>query len=133
MLCTLLMAASALVLFGYHDTIAGLYTLDPAVRASAGGLLLLAGVFQVSDGLQVGAMGALRGFRDTRMPLAITLGAYWGVGFPLAFMAGLVHGMGPVGVWWGLIAGLSVAAVLLIWRYQVVSRRQADRPQPVNA
>ncbi len=132
-LCTLLMAASALVLFGYHDTIAGLYTLDPAVRASAGGLLLLAGVFQVSDGLQVGAMGALRGFRDTRMPLAITLGAYWGVGFPLAFMAGLVHGMGPVGVWWGLIAGLSVAAVLLIWRYQVVSRRQADRPQPVNA
>jgi MATE family multidrug resistance protein len=120
--CGALMAISACILFAGHDVIAGLYTTDPQVRTVAGGLLLLAGVFQLSDGLQVGAMGALRGFQDTRLPLAITLAAYWGIGFPLAYQAGLVHGYGPVGVWWGLIAGLAVAAILLIRRYTVVSR-----------
>ena len=121
-LCGALMAISALILFACHDAIAGLYTSDPEVRAVAGGLLLLAGVFQLSDGLQVGAMGALRGFKDTRLPLAITLAAYWGIGFPLAYEAGIIKGHGPVGVWWGLIAGLAVAAVLLIGRFRFVSR-----------
>jgi len=124
-LCGLLMSISALVLFAFHDDIASLYTADPGVSAAASSLLLLAGVFQLSDGLQVGAMGALRGFKDARRPLIITLCAYWGVGFPLAYQAGIATGHGPVGVWWGLIAGLAVAAVLLILRYQRVSRLQA--------
>ncbi len=128
-LCGVLMLLSVIVVITQHDAIASLYTADPSVRAMAGNLLLLGAVFQLSDGLQVGAMGALRGFKDARVPLIITLGAYWGVGFPLAFSAGIVLGFGPEGVWWGLIAGLAVAAILLIWRFQAVSRRELPKPE----
>ncbi len=124
-LCALLMVGSALALSVANDAIAAMYTHDLPVRSLAARLLLLAGVFQVSDGLQVGAMGALRGFKDARWPLGITICSYWAVGFPLAFWGGIVQGGGPVSVWWGLIAGLTVSAVLLNLRYLVVSRRLA--------
>jgi MATE family multidrug resistance protein len=124
-LCTLLMVGSALVLSVANDAIAAMYTHDVPVRSLAARLLLLAGVFQVSDGLQVGAMGALRGFKDARWPLGITIASYWAVGFPLAFWGGIVQGGGPVSVWWGLIAGLTVSALLLNLRYVAVSRRLA--------
>lgn len=122
-LCALLMIGSALVLSLANEVIAALYTHDVNVRSLAARLLLLAGVFQVSDGLQVGAMGALRGFKDARWPLAITITSYWAVGFPLAFWGGIVKGGGPVSVWWGLIVGLSVSAALLNLRYLSVSKR----------
>jgi MATE family multidrug resistance protein len=121
-LCGVLMLGSALVLSVASDGIAALYTADPAVRSVAAQLLLLAGVFQVSDGLQVGAMGALRGFKDAHAPLAITIGSYWAIGFPLALYGGIVRGGGPVGVWWGLIAGLSASALLLNLRFARLSR-----------
>lgn len=121
-LCTLLMTLSALVLWVGRDTIAGLYTDDRAVRETAASLLALAALFQVSDGLQVGAMGALRGFRDARVPMVITLVAYWMLGFPLAWFMGIHRKLGPAGVWWGLIAGLTAAAILLLVRYRWVSR-----------
>ena len=107
--------------------IAGLYSRDPAVAALAARLLLLVAVFQVSDGLQVGAMGALRGFKDTRVPLAITIGAYWLVGFPVAFVFGLVRGGGPVAVWSGLIAGLAVSALALNLRYAAALAARRSR------
>lgn len=121
-LCGLLMSASALVLAFASDHIAAFYTADPAIRSVAAQLLLLAAVFQVSDGLQVGAMGALRGFKDARIPLAVTIGSYWGIGFPLAFYGGIVRAGGPAGVWWGLIAGLTVSAALLNLRFARLSR-----------
>ncbi len=68
-------------------------------------LLLLAGLFQVSDGLQLGCAGALRGYQDARIPLVITVVSYWGVGFPLAWVFGIARGGGAPGVWLGLIAG----------------------------
>ena len=116
------MLCSALVLAASSGSIAALYTRDPAVRALAASLLLLAAIFQLSDGLQVGAMGALRGYKDARVPLLITIGAYWLVGFPLAYLFGLVRGGGPAAVWWGLIAGLGVAAVVLNLRFALRSR-----------
>ncbi len=121
-LCALLMGVSAIVLLVAHHSIAMLYTRDPAVLGLAADLLLLAGVFQVSDGLQVGAMGALRGFKDARVPLLLTLVAYWAVGFPLTLYLGLGLGLGPQGVWWGLIAGLLAAALALNLRYVRISR-----------
>jgi MATE family multidrug resistance protein len=121
-LCGILMATSAILLLLFCDDIARLYSGDPQVQPLASHLLMLAGIFQISDGLQVGAMGALRGFQDARIPLAITLGAYWLIGFPVAYFCGFAAGHGPVGVWWGLIAGLTTAAVLLFTRYERVSR-----------
>lgn len=122
-LCALLMLGSATLLGAARGPIAGLYSGDPAVATLAARLLLMVAVFQVSDGLQVGAMGALRGFKDTRVPFVITIGAYWLVGFPIAFVFGLVRGGGPVAVWSGLIAGLAVSALALNLRYVAGSRR----------
>ena len=122
-LCALLMLGSALVVTVGRSGVAGLYSRDPAVAGLAARLLLMVAVFQVSDGLQVGAMGALRGIKDTRVPFAITIVSYWLVGFPVAYVFGLARGGGPVAVWSGLIAGLAVSALALNARYALRSRR----------
>ena len=123
-MCVAVMAVSALSIVAVNDQIAALYTRDPVVRELAASLLLLAAIFQVSDGLQVGASGALRGFKDTAVPMALCLFSYWVVGFPMAYVLGVQRGLGPAYVWVGLIAGLSVCALLLLARYRYVSRRE---------
>jgi multidrug resistance protein, MATE family len=113
---------SSVVMFGVPGLIATLYTDDAQVAAAATGLLLLAGVFQFPDGIQVAANGALRGIKDTRVPMAITAFAYWGVGMPVAWWLGFPAGLGARGVWLGLVAGLAVAAVLLFARFVRLTR-----------
>jgi multidrug resistance protein, MATE family len=117
----------ATLLFG-NQAIAALYTGDAAVIALAASLLLMAAAFQFPDGVQVLSVGALRGLKDTRMPMLIAAFAYWGIGMPLGAALGLglgtqVPAMGPIGMWIGLIAGLTVAAVLLGVRFLHISRR----------
>ncbi len=119
----LFMAVMAVLIFVGRQTIAGFYTDDVAVAAVAGGLLQLAALFQISDGLQVGALGALRGLKDTRIPMMIVIVAYWLIAFPLAWQLGIRMDMGPVGPWIGLIVGLTVAAVLLNVRFWRLSAR----------
>jgi len=102
--------------------IIGLYTGDATVAAGAVVLLRLAGLFQLSDALQVTANGALRGYKDTRMPMIVTLFAYWCVGMPVGIWLCLDMDWGPAGMWCGLVAGLSVAAVLLTHRFIRTSR-----------
>jgi len=103
--------------------IARAYTHDAAVIAVAVQLLMLAGVFQFSDGIQCAANGALRGLKDTRVPMAITLFAYWMVGLPIGWWLAFARGHGAGGLWVGLIAGLSMAAVLLTRRFWRLARR----------
>jgi MATE family multidrug resistance protein len=86
-------------------------------------LLLYAAAFQFPDGVQVLSAGALRGLKDTRMPMLLAALAYWGVGMPVGAGLGLGLGWGPQGMWIGLIAGLSVAAVLLAARFLRSSAR----------
>ena len=117
------MAAMAVLIFTGHQTIARFYTDDPAVIAVAAGLLQLAALFQISDGLQVGALGALRGLQDTRWPMLIVLVAYWLIAFPLAWLLGVHWGWGHNGPWIGLIAGLTMAAILLNLRFRRLSAR----------
>ncbi len=123
----LFMAAMAVLIFTGHQTIASLYTGDPAVIRVAAGLLQLAALFQISDGLQVGALGALRGLQDTRWPMLIVLVAYWWIAFPLAWLLGVHWGWGPEGPWVGLIAGLTTAAILLNLRFWRLSARLGSR------
>jgi MATE family multidrug resistance protein len=131
-ICGGLMVVSALVIVVANRAIADVYTDDAAVLAMAATLLLFAALFQVSDGLQIGAAGALRGFKDAKVPMALNFTSYWGVGFPLAWWLGIVRGMGPVGVWIGLVAGLTACAIALNLRYRHVSgravRRATNRP-----
>ena len=102
--------------------IAALYTDDARVIALAAQLLVLAGVFQFADGIQVASNGALRGLKDTRVPMLITSVAYWGIGMPVGAWLAFGRGLGARGIWMGLIAGLSAAALLLFTRFARRSR-----------
>ena len=115
-------ALSALVLLLGNQWIVGFYTDDVAVATLAASLLLYAAAFQFPDGVQVLSAGALRGLGDTRVPMLLAVLAYWGVGMPLGAamglgIGGITTGWGPRGMWLGLIAGLTVAALLLGWRF----------------
>ncbi|WP_425602300.1 MATE family efflux transporter [Luteimonas aquatica] len=110
-------ALSGLILLIWHDGIVALYTRDAAVASLVATLLLLAAAFQFPDGVQVLSAGALRGLKDTRVPMLLTAVAYWGIGMPLGAGLGLGLGWGPRGMWLGLIGGLLFAAVLLAWRF----------------
>ncbi|NNC55698.1 MAG: MATE family efflux transporter, partial [Pseudomonadales bacterium] len=125
--CGLFMTVSAVFLIVLREPITGLYTSDPAVREIAVALLFMAMIFQISDGLQVGAAGALRGYKDAKVPLLMNIIAFWMVGFPVAYFAGLKFGLGPRGVWLGLAVGLTVAAILLGLRFAYISNAVCQR------
>jgi MATE family multidrug resistance protein len=93
------------------------------VIAIAAKLLLVAAVFQISDGMQVVVLGALRGLQDVKIPMYITFVAYWIVGFPVSFYLGNYTSLKAVGVWIGLFAGLTAAAVLLFMRFHFLTKK----------
>jgi MATE family multidrug resistance protein len=128
-MCGLIMALSSFVILAARDGIAAAYTTDLGVRELAAWLLLFVAVFQIPDGLQVGAAGALRGFKDANVPMALNFTAYWLIGFPAAWWFGIHEGAGPSGIWGGLIVGLVACAIFLIWRYHRVSRARVAVPR----
>ncbi len=117
------LAAAVLIFAG--PWITGFYTRDAAVASLAVLLMWYAAIFQYPDGIQALSAGALRGLKDTRVPMFITIGAYWGVGLPLGAWFGLHQHQRAPGLWIGLILGLSVAAGLLTWRFWRLARRGA--------
>ncbi len=86
-------------------------------------LLLVAAVFQISDGIQVVVLGALRGLQDVKIPMYITFVAYWVIGFPISYYLGEYTSLKAVGVWIGLLAGLSTAAIFLYIRFHLITKR----------
>jgi multidrug resistance protein, MATE family len=88
-------------------------------------LLLVAAVFQISDGIQVVVLGALRGLQDVKIPMYITFLAYWIVGFPISFYLGRYTEFKAIGIWIGLLAGLTAAAVFLYIRFVRLTNRLA--------
>lgn len=110
-LCILFMSIAAAAMLTIPEIIAGIYTADVVVRAEAVHLLFFAAIFQISDGLQVGGLGALRGLKDTRVPMWVNIAAYWGLGVSSGYVLGIWFEMGSGGLWIGLILGLTAAAV----------------------
>jgi MATE family multidrug resistance protein len=88
-------------------------------------LLLVAAVFQISDGIQVVVLGALRGLQDVKIPMYITFVAYWIIGFPISFFLGKHTDLGATGIWIGLLAGLSAAAFFLYIRFARLATKLA--------
>src|SRR5579885_2303480 len=127
--------ASGLML-GMPHLIARAYTESADVLALAARLLMLAGLFQFADGIQVASNGALRGLKDTRMPMLITVLAYWGVGMPIGYLLAFHAALAAPGMWIGLSAGLYAAAILLLMRFASLARRatwrRARLPSPVQ-
>jgi MATE family multidrug resistance protein len=115
------MAVAALVLLRFPQAIIAAYldVTDPANRETveiARQLIVIAALFQVFDGIQVIAAGALRGYKDTMVPMLLATGGYWGVGFGGGWLFAFRLGNGPAGLWWGLALGLAVVSLLLTLR-----------------
>ncbi len=119
---------SATLMWLFPHWIARIYTTEVEVIELAASLLVLAAVFQVSDGLQAASAGALRGFKDTRIPMLYSVFSYWLIGLSLGAWLTFGRQWGASGMWVGLIAGLSVAAALLGTRFLRISAR-TEPPQ----
>jgi MATE family multidrug resistance protein len=118
------MAIAGLVYLAAPLGLARLMTDDPRVLATAAPLLVVAAVFQISDGVQAVGAGVLRGVGDTHFTFVANMIGHWAIGFPLALVLGVVLKLGVTGLWWGLCAGLSAVAGALLWRFLEVSRRE---------
>jgi multidrug resistance protein, MATE family len=127
----LIMGVFAVIFMGAGATIATWFVANTAVTSLAAQLLLVAGVFQVFDGIQITSAGALRGFEDTRMPMLIGVLAYWIVALPTSYLCAFKLGFGPTGIWFGFVAGLAFAAAALIARLMLrVLRINSFRGEP---
>lgn len=93
------------------------------VVSIASTLLIAAAIFQISDSLQVVALGALRGLQDVKIPTIITFVSYWAIGFPISYFCGKEEVLGSLGIWLGLLAGLTSAAILLYIRFNYLTKK----------
>jgi len=129
----------ALCFVVFHNVLPDLYVdLDDPTNAMdttevvkiAATLLLAAAVFQISDSLQVITLGALRGLQDVKIPTLITFVSYWIVGFPISYFLGKEDVYGSLGIWLGLLAGLSTAAILLYLRFNYLTKKLISQESP---
>jgi MATE family, multidrug efflux pump len=111
------MSCSALTFAFFAETLVRVYTADTAVVLLGAQLLLVGAVFQLFDGGQTIGIGALRGAADTRVPMFVTIVAYWGLGLPIGYLSAFHLGAGPRGLWYGLTAGLATVALTLAYRF----------------
>ena len=109
-------------LFVKNDDVVNMVA-NTEVITIAAKLLLVAAVFQISDGIQVVVLGALRGLQDVKIPMYITFVAYWIIGFPISYYLGLHTELKAEGVWIGLLAGLTAAALFLYIRFNYLTKK----------
>jgi MATE family multidrug resistance protein len=129
-MCVLFMSCSAAFLLLFRDAVVSLYTSDTSVQAIAISMLLMAAAFQIADGVQIGAAGALRGYKDTKVPMVINMFAYWALGFPLAYLAAITYRAPPSYIWAGFVLGLSAAAIMLTLRLLRISKEKIMAAPP---
>lgn len=105
------------------DVLPIIYIDNSEVIFLASQLLIVAALFQLSDGLQVVILGALRGLQDVRIPTIICFISYWIIGFPVSYYLGKAEALGSMGIWLGLLAGLSASAIMLYVRFAYLSKK----------
>ncbi|MDA1081758.1 MAG: MATE family efflux transporter [Gemmatimonadetes bacterium] len=123
------MLVSAVVFLAVPGTLAAIFLEDPETRAIAASLIAIAGVFQVFDGIQAVCAGILRGTADTRIPMLIHLGGFWGIGAPLGLVLAFPGGMGPRGIWYGYLGSLAAVAIAQLMRVRWRLARDVGRLQ----
>ncbi len=123
-----LMCCTAITFFLFPEFLISIYTDDTDLVPLAVQLLFFAAVFQISDGLQVSGSAALRGLKDTKIPMIVNLIAYWIIGLSSGWYFGIHLDYGPQGLWAGLILGLTTAAILhnLRFRYLTKNRSRSE-------
>lgn len=127
----ILMAAGIMAIFGscfiiFRNLLPLLYINDPEVITLAASLLVVAAIFQISDGVQAAGLGVLRGITDVKVPMFISFVAYWILGFPIGYLLGFTFKLGAVGIWIGLLTGLTVAAIFFTLRFHLKTRIKED-------
>jgi len=118
-----LMAIFAVLFMALRNYLPFLYIDEVNVVEVTAGLLVIAGLFQLSDGVQAVGLGALRGMADVTIPTLITLIAYWVIALPLGYMLAFHWGLREQGVWYGLLIGLTITGGLLLYRFHSISRK----------
>ncbi|MDB4924935.1 MATE family efflux transporter [Mucilaginibacter sp.] len=121
------MCITALIFTVGNHALPWIYTSDNQVILIASQLLILAAMFQLFDGTQVVGLGILRGMGDVNVPTVITFLAYWVIGLPLGYFLGIHLHWGIAGVWYGLVLGLMVSAILLYIRFKIISKHHRDK------
>jgi MATE family multidrug resistance protein len=127
---TLFMSCAAAIFLLMPRRLIGGFTTDPAVIAIGTPLLFVGAIFQLFDGLQVVATGALRGLGDTRTPMLWNLTAHWLIGLPLGYTLCFIGGLGVIGLWWGLSTGLMICGVALLTAWSRAAARAGTRIAP---
>ena len=120
------MFVCALLFFLLRFFLPTLYIDDPQVISLAASLLVLAGLFQLSDGIQVVGLGVLRGLEDVKVPTIVTFLAYWGLGLPLGYLLAFKLGFAEKGIWIGLLIGLTLTAGMLLYRFNRLSKKKIN-------
>jgi MATE family multidrug resistance protein len=121
------MSCTAGVLLTQPGPLTPQYTAEASVAVVAMALIPLAGVFQVFDGTQVVAGGILRGLGETKVAMLVNLLGYWFFGLPVSYLLGFVMGLGPRGLWYGLVLGLAAVATILLVRVRMALSRERRR------
>lgn len=124
------MAVTGLLFIFMRSYLPTLYIDNHEVIAMSASLLIIAGMFQLSDGIQVAGLGVLRGLEDVKFPTLITLVAYWVIGLPLGYFLAFELDMAEKGIWYGLLIGLSLTAVILFYRFHKLSNRMIAANKP---
>ena len=123
----MVMSVSAVLFMTIPRVFARMLTNQTAVIEATLPLFFVAGLFQLSDGLQAAGIGALRGAADTKFAFISNLIGYWIIGLPLSLLLGFHWNMGVVGLWWGFVAGLTCVAILVFFRFQALSSKEIAR------
>lgn len=123
LLMGILSVVFAVFFFATRNLLPWIYIDDIEVVKIASNLLIISALFQISDGIQVAVLGALRGLQDMLVPMRLIFVAYWIIGFPVCYVLGIEKGMGVIGIWIGLFAGLTLSAIFLYLRFQQLIKR----------
>ena len=121
------MSSCALLFILLRNFLPYIYTSDPEVIAYASRLIVVLSLYQISDAVQLTSMASLRGLKDTKRPMMYAAMSYYGIAIPAAYLLGFVFGVGPEGVWYGLLLGLTVAAVLFYTRFCRICRSYLEK------
>ena len=107
----------------FKDVLPWMFTDNLEVIKIASSLLIIAGLFQLSDGLQAVILGSLRGLQDVNVPSGLTFIAYWIIGFPVCYYLGRIAGFGTLGIWIGLLTALTASALMLFLRFNYLTNK----------
>lgn len=116
-LAVIIMFTSGLIFILFRNFIPLLYINEKEVVETAAKLLIIAAMFQISDGLQATGIGVLRGLTDVKVPLLVSFGSYWLLGIPIGYLLGIFLKFGAVGVWIGSFVGLTGLGLFLLFRF----------------